>query len=216
MSKLVNAKSSAGWTTTTVHVTMRDGSHARLCRPNANAMLDHRVGTWHVAVTCGNCLRVIAATERLAHQLNDEMDAGTVEAERHHAWEIRSDGYREAFPAALAQLRRAMPDRSASVAYWIHEGNVRAAGNAAYGRRLAELELAYLEQLAAQAELEAYATQRSMDRAERDAANDPLVSLIKAPSVPMTAGPNPVPVHELVNAETPWEQLSAFISMGEN
>lgn len=34
--------------------------------------------------------------------------------------------------------------------------------------------------------------------------------------VPMTAGPNPIPVSELLNAETPHEQLSAYIAMGEH
>lgn len=38
---------------------------------------------------------------------------------------------------------------------------------------------------------------------------------VPKPTVAMTAGPNPIPVHELLNAETPYEQLSAFIAMGE-
>jgi hypothetical protein len=51
-----------------------------------------------------------------------------------------------------------------------------------------------------------------------DAETDPLVVLLSGPAtsdVPMTAGPNPIPVHELLNSETPYEQLSGFIGMGE-
>jgi hypothetical protein len=54
---------------------------------------------------------------------------------------------------------------------------------------------------------EVYATQGLL-RSEYDRL------FVPKPEVPMTAGPNPIPVHELLNAETPYEQLSAFISQG--
>jgi hypothetical protein len=60
------------------------------------------------------------------------------------------------------------------------------------------------------------ASVRSASRAEQDAANDPLVQLLDKTPVPMTAGPNPIPVSELLNAETGYEQLSAYIAMGEH
>lgn len=54
----------------------------------------------------------------------------------------------------------------------------------------------------------AEAVARAERRAEQDAANDPLVRLLDTTPVPMTAGPNPIPVSELLNQAdsgiAPW------------
>lgn len=155
MSKLVHTRNAAQ-DLVTVHITVRDGSHARACRPGANAMLDHRVGTWHVAVTCGNCLRVVAAAEREAYRIAEAIAAGQADAERHVTFNATTGAFSPREWQSAAYLRKMLPSRCRTLVEQINHGNTDAVNLAAYSLHRGELELAHLEQLAAQAELEAY------------------------------------------------------------
>lgn len=126
------------------------------CRPNVN-LVPYIAGSTRTAgaVTCGNCLRVIARAEALAYAMLDSMAAGHRDAVAQVQHDIQH-GPADQFQDAPA-LRRVVRGYAGSMAYWFNKGDVVAFGNMAYGQHKAELELAFLAGQAEAAELEAHA-----------------------------------------------------------
>jgi hypothetical protein len=144
-----------GTTGNTVHMAANTRTARWACRPRTE-LAPCVAGTTQTdaAVTCGSCLRVARRAHELADALVTAMAEGRAEAERHTMSSIEH-GHVDMFaPAPL--LRSALASGVNSVSYWFGVGEVEGVSNAAYMMRRRELELAHLETLAAEAELEAH------------------------------------------------------------
>jgi hypothetical protein len=146
----------------TVHLPVNTFEQNRYaCQPRVGLVRHLEEKRTDDAVTCGNCLRVIARAEALAHAWRDAILAGAAEAEKHHAADVKAfeRGERDRMPFYLGRISRArtLELRRSRVAYWFNRGDVDAMNGAGWALRRMELEQEYREQLAAEAELEAHA-----------------------------------------------------------
>lgn len=152
-----------GLTGNTVHMAANVHSARWACR-SRTVLNGFVAGTTQTEkpVTCGNCLRIVTRAWDLAAAMVEAMTGDERHAERHVAFDVETDGIHRWQSAA--DLRRVLAMRRDQVAYWFNRGDVTAVATAAYSVRRGELELAHLEELAAEAELEAYEWERRLER----------------------------------------------------